>query len=73
MSYSQGMLKEDVFKGKVMVVTGGGTGLGKSMATYFSKLGASVVICSRKFEVLEKTAQEIHDLTDKKVLQSLVM
>ena len=68
MSYSQGMLKEDVFKGKVMVVTGGGTGLGKSMATYFSKLGASVVICSRKFEVLEKTAQEIHDLTGNKVL-----
>jgi NAD(P)-dependent dehydrogenase (short-subunit alcohol dehydrogenase family) len=68
MSYSQGMLKEDFFKGKVMVVTGGGTGLGKSMATYFSKLGASVVICSRKFEVLEKTAQEIHDLTGNKVL-----
>ena len=44
MSYSEGMFKDDVFKGKVIIVTGGGTGLGKSMAPYFSKLGASVMI-----------------------------
>ena len=68
MNYSEGMFKDDVFKGKVIIVTGGGTGLGKSMATYFSKLGASVMICSRKIEVLEKTAQEIHELSGNKVL-----
>ncbi len=58
MNYSVGMFKDDVFKGKVIIVTGGGTGLGKSMATYFSKLGASVMICSRKIEVLKKAAEE---------------
>ena len=68
MNYSEGMFKDDVFKGKVIIVTGGGTGLGKSMATYFSKLGASVMICSRKIEVLKKAAEEIHELSGNKVL-----
>lgn len=58
-NYNQPMLKEGTLKDKVIVVTGGGTGLGKAMAEYFSKLGANVIIASRKLEVLEKTAKEI--------------
>ncbi|MFY0601485.1 MAG: SDR family oxidoreductase [Cyclobacteriaceae bacterium] len=59
MNYTEGMLRDDALKGKTIIVTGGGTGLGKSMAAYFSKLGADIVITSRKLEVLEETAREI--------------
>lgn len=55
----KGALKDDALKGKTIVVTGGGTGLGKAMATYFSELGANVVISSRKLDVLSATAEEI--------------
>jgi len=61
--YNQPMLKEDALKGKVILVTGGGTGLGKSMTRYFLELGAQVVISSRKLEVLEKTAKELEQAT----------
>lgn len=59
---------EGLLKGKVIIVTGGGTGLGKSMTSYFSKLGATLVITSRKLDVLEKTAQEISAETGNEVL-----
>ena len=59
MNYTQGMLSPESLKGKTIIVTGGGTGLGKSMGTYFSELGANLVITSRKMEVLEETAKEI--------------
>ncbi len=57
------MLKEGTLKGKTIIVTGGGTGLGKSMAKYFLELGAHVVITSRKIDVLEKTAAELSEQT----------
>lgn len=63
-----GMLREDALNGKRIVVTGGGTGLGRSMATYFSKLGATVVITSRKLDVLEKTAAEMSAESGNKVI-----
>jgi len=66
--YNQPMLKDDALKGKTIVVTGGGTGLGKAMATYFLKLGANLVITSRKIDVLQKTAQEMESETGGKVL-----
>lgn len=66
--YNQPMLKDNALKGKTIVVTGGGTGLGKAMATYFLKLGANLVITSRKIEVLQKTAQEMESQTGGKVL-----
>lgn len=53
------MLKKNALKGKTIVVTGGGTGLGKSMAGCYSALGANVVITSRKLEVLQAAAAEI--------------
>ena len=62
------MLKEDALKGKTIVVTGGGSGLGKAMSTYFLKLGANVVISSRNLEKLKNTASEMENLTGGKVL-----
>ena len=63
-----GMLRDDALKGKTIIVTGGGTGLGKAMGTYFLKLGANLVITSRKLDVLEKTAAEMETETGGKVL-----
>ncbi len=53
-----GMLKTNSLKGQTFIVTGGGTGLGKSMTRYFLELGAKVLITSRKIEILEKTRDE---------------
>jgi len=64
----QGALREGALKGKTIVVTGGGTGLGRAMATYFLRLGAQVVIASRKREVLEKAAAEMTAETGGQVL-----
>lgn len=64
----QGALQQDALKGKTIVVTGGGTGLGKAMATYFSELGANLVISSRKLPVLEEAAAEIKSKTGNAVL-----
>ncbi|WP_293931814.1 SDR family oxidoreductase [Sphingobacterium sp. UBA6645] len=64
----QGALQQDALKGKTIVVTGGGTGLGKAMATYFSELGVNLVISSRKLPVLEEAAAEINNKTGNAVL-----
>ena len=53
------MFKEGLLKGKRILVTGGGTGLGKEMATHYATLGADIVICGRRLNVLEETADEI--------------
>ena len=57
--YNEPMLRDDALSGKTIIVTGGGTGLGRAMSTYFLKLGANVVITSRKLDVLEKAASEM--------------
>ena len=59
MSYKQGMMRDDALKDKVILVTGGGTGLGRSMGEYFLTLGAKLIICSRKQDVLDKAAEEM--------------
>jgi NAD(P)-dependent dehydrogenase (short-subunit alcohol dehydrogenase family) len=64
----EGMLKSGAFKGKTIIITGGGTGLGKSMGKYLLELGANLVITSRKKEVLEKTAAELELQTGGQVL-----
>lgn len=66
--YNTGMLKDDALKGKVILITGGGTGLGRSMGTYFLKLGAKLIISSRKMDVLKKTADEMMQETGGEVL-----
>ena len=62
------MLREDALKGKVAIVTGGGSGLGKAMTKYFLQLGAKVVITSRNLEKLYGTAKELEDQTGGRVL-----
>lgn len=61
------MLKEGSLNDKVILITGGGTGLGKAMGKYFSELGAKLIITSRKLDVLQKTADEISSLTKNEV------
>lgn len=65
---TDGMLKDDALKGQTIIVTGGGTGLGRAMGKYFLELGANLVITSRKMEVLEKAAKELESETGGKVL-----
>ena len=66
--YQKPMLKEGSLEDQVIVVTGGGSGLGKAMSTYFLQLGASVVITSRNIEKLEKVKIELEEKTGGKVL-----
>ncbi|MBG6186092.1 MULTISPECIES: SDR family oxidoreductase [Flavobacterium] len=63
MSYTDKMLRDDALKGKVIVVTGGGSGLGKAMTKYFLELGAQVAITSRDLEKLKNTAAELETET----------
>jgi len=56
----KGMLKENSLENKVILVTGGGSGLGKSMVKYFLELGANVVITSRREELLIEVAKEFN-------------
>jgi len=62
------MLPTDSYKDKVVLVTGGGTGLGKGMSLKFSQLGAKVAIAARRQEVLDKAAAEITAQTGNVVL-----
>ena len=59
------MFKDGLLKGKRILVTGGGTGLGKEMATHYASLGADIVICGRRLNVLEETADEIKSNLEK--------
>ncbi|KPQ13034.1 MAG: Dehydrogenase [Algoriphagus marincola HL-49] len=59
MNFNEGMLREGALKGKNILVTGGGTGLGRSMGSYFLELGANLIITSRKLDVLKQTAEEM--------------
>lgn len=68
MASTTGMLRDGALEGRTIVVTGGGTGLGRSMATYFLRLGASVCITSRKLDVLEGTAKALEAETGGTVL-----
>lgn len=63
-----GMLRDDALKGKTIIVTGGGTGLGKAMGTYFLHLGANLIITSRKLDVLQQTAAQMQAEAGGKVL-----
>jgi NAD(P)-dependent dehydrogenase (short-subunit alcohol dehydrogenase family) len=53
------MFANDLFKGRRILVTGGGTGLGKAMAGKFLRLGADVFICGRRKAVCDATAAEL--------------
>lgn len=57
------MLQANALKDKVIVVTGGATGLGKAMSLYFLEMGAKVVISSRKNDNLEQAKEELESKT----------
>ena len=61
------MFQTDLLKGKRILITGGGTGLGLSMGRRFLELGASLVICGRRAEVLKESAAKLAAETGGKV------
>ena len=61
------MFQKDLLKNKRILITGGGTGLGKEMAIHFAKHGAVLYICGRRENVLKETADEISEKYSTKV------
>jgi NAD(P)-dependent dehydrogenase (short-subunit alcohol dehydrogenase family) len=57
------VFQKNLLAGKRILVTGGATGLGKSMGKRFLELGASLYICGRREEVLKETANELQSAT----------
>ena len=62
------VFRSDALQGHVAIVTGGGTGICRGIATAYARLGADVCIVSRKQEVLDVTAKEITEATGRTVL-----
>ena len=61
------MFKDNLLKNKRILITGGGTGLGKEMASHFAMHGAELYICGRRENVLSETANEISETYSTKV------
>ncbi|HEV2234848.1 MAG TPA: 2,4-dienoyl-CoA reductase [Terriglobia bacterium] len=59
------MLPEKTLEGRVAIITGGGTGIGRAIAFEYARLGSSVVLASRSLEHLEPTALELQPLAKK--------
>ncbi len=57
------MFQKDLLQNKRILITGGGTGLGKGSAQRFLELGATVYICGRRHDVLAATEEELHQKT----------
>ena len=57
--------KKDLFKGKVILISGGGTGIGKSAANVFASLGADLIICGRDQDRIEAAALELRKIGGK--------
>lgn len=62
------MFKKDLLAGHRILITGGGTGIGRSIAEHFLSLGAEIVICGRRVDVLEETAAELGSKTGGRIL-----
>jgi len=62
------MFKDGLLKGKRILVTGGGTGLGEVMTEAYAQLGATVYICGRRAGVVQETAKRISDATGQKIV-----
>jgi len=57
------MFTNDLLKGKRILITGGGTGIGRALAERFLRLGAMVYICGRRKDVIEQTTTELRSST----------
>lgn len=66
--FDQPMLQPDSMKGKVVLITGGGTGLGRAIGTYLLELGANLIITGRREEVLTKAASDMAEASGQEVL-----
>jgi NAD(P)-dependent dehydrogenase (short-subunit alcohol dehydrogenase family) len=62
------MLQAGTFAGQTVLITGGGTGLGRSLGEQLLKLSANLVICGRRQQVLDQTAEELANQTGGRVL-----
>jgi len=61
------MFENGLLKGRRVLVTGGGSGLGAAMGRRFLELGADLVICGRRLELLEQAAAGMRSATSGKV------
>ncbi|HZG30538.1 MAG TPA: SDR family oxidoreductase [Ensifer sp.] len=61
------MFAPGLLEGKKILITGGGSGLGKSFGARMAELGAEIAICGRRAEVLEATAAEFRKASGAKV------
>ena len=61
------MFVKDLLKGKRALITGGGTGLGKSIGRRFAELGADLAVCGRRVEKLQETRDEFEKATSSTV------
>src|SRR6202012_2218718 len=66
--WEETMFRDQLLAGRRILVTGGGTGLGKAMAARFLQLGAEVHICGRRKSVCDETATELMDLHGGRVM-----
>ncbi len=66
--HTQPMLPAGTFQDRTIVITGGGTGLGRSMGQYLLTLGANLAICGRRVEVVEQAAAEMAKATGGQLL-----
>ena len=53
------VFRDDLFKGQVIIVTGGGSGIGRCIAHELTALGAHAILVGRKREKLDAVAEEI--------------
>src|ERR1700684_1292221 len=58
---NQTMFEKNLLEGKRILVSGGGSGLGAAMGRRFVELGAELIICGRRLELLEATAAQMRD------------
>jgi len=54
--------RSDLFAGKVVLVSGAGSGIGKAIAFLYARLGATLAICGRKADALERCAEQLRSL-----------
>ena len=59
--------RDDLFAGKSVIVSGGGSGIGKAITFLFARLGANVLICSRSADKLYATQDAVATLLDRKI------